>query len=316
VILPFPSRVALTDPLPDIIPAGGISLLAGAPGVGKTALLASLARDLKRGRPVFGHQPSPIPEVGIVIADRGWDRGAEFWFSRVGYAEIPHYAMADDTLFDPRSLRRKFERTQRLFEFIDRLKLPPGSVVIVDPLSLFLGGNLMDYDGCAVACHEIRALLRQRGLTMLASAHSAKLKADKKDRYLRPQDQILGTTALIGFCDTSAYLASPEEIGKTFYMFLWQPHAVPLETFQLERDDQGLFVPYGGTDFGTVRRVLDLFPADGSLVKLETLRQLAEAIPLSLTTIKRALDKLIEEGKITRARFGAYRRLLSPFDAT
>ena len=153
------------DPLPHILPQGGICLLIGAPNLGKTALLADIARAFRDGTPIFGHHPNPLPGMGIIAADRSWVRGARLWFERAGFPEIPVYSMIDDLSFDPRSLRRKYERTQRLAEFIDKLALPRGSLVYVDPISLFLGGNLIDYDACAVACHEIRQVLNTRSLS-------------------------------------------------------------------------------------------------------------------------------------------------------
>src|SRR5262245_46438530 len=234
------------DPLPNIIPAHGISLLAGAPNVGKTALLASLALAFRDGRPIFGHQPSHIPAIGVINADRSWARGAGVWFRRAGFPDVRYYSMADDPHFDPRTLRRRFERSQRLIDFTDKLQLPAGSLLIADPVSLFLGGNLLDYDACAVACHEIRHALTLRQLTLIAAAHAAKLKADRRERYLRLQDQILGSTALFGFTDTQMYLASPEETGKPYFTFVWHSHLAPPEFFSLERDEQGLFVPYSG----------------------------------------------------------------------
>jgi len=298
----------VSDPLPNVIPSCSICILAGAPNIGKTALLASLARDFRDNRPIFGHQPNQLPALGVIAADRNWARGAGVWFERVGYADVHYYSMADDLGFDPRSLRRKFERTQRLLEFTDRLALPPGSLLIVDPISLFLGGNLLDYDGCAVACHEIRAMLRQRLLTILATAHAAKLKADKRDRYLRLQDQILGSTAIFGFSDTQMYLAAPEEVGKSYYAFLWHPHGAPIETFSLERDEQGLFLPWSGADRGNQARVLALLPENGSEITFGALRELADAIPLSLSTLQRTLEKLLEDGRITKIRHGVYCR--------
>lgn len=298
------------DPLPRIIPAGGISLLAGAPNVGKTALLATLLRQLRDGKLVFGHQPNPVTAIGLITADRGWLRGAGEWFKRIGYGDILHYSMVDDAEFDPRSLRRRFERTQRLADFTDRLKLPAGALLCVDPVSLFLGGNLNDYDGCAIACHEIRAMLRDRALTMMGTAHSAKLRADKRDRYLRLQDQILGSTAIFGFSDTQMYLASPEEINKPYYAFLWHPHAAPCETFRLERDEQGLFVPYAGADQGNCARLLALLPEDGAEQPLPALLELAEALPLSRATVYRVLETLIERERVVKVRVGVYRRLV------
>jgi len=299
----------LLDPIPVVIPAGGISLLAGAPNVGKTALLAWLLKSLRDGTPIFGHQPNPLPAIAVIAADRRWERGAGFWFDRIGYPEVLHYAMADDKSFDPRSLRRRFERTQRLMEMVDRLKLPAGSLVCPDPIGLFLGGNLIDYDTCGVACHEIRVMLRDRSLTMLGLAHSAKLKADPRERYMRLQDQILGSTAIFGFSDTQMYLAGPEEIGEPYYAFLWHPHGARPETFHLSRDERGLFVPYAGTsDQGNCTRVLALVPENGDEITYIELRRLAAAIPLSSATLKRVLQTLLERERIVRSRRGAYRR--------
>ena len=36
------------------------------------------------------------------------------------------------------------------------LEVPPGTIVYVDPLAPFLGGNLNDYDACATACVKLR----------------------------------------------------------------------------------------------------------------------------------------------------------------
>jgi AAA domain len=305
---PAPAALFL-DPLPDIIPFGGISLLAGAPNVGKTALLAWLARAFRDRLPIFGRQPTPLPAIGIISADRGWARGAGEWFKRVGFADVRYYSMADDPTFDPRSLRRKFERTLLLAQFIDTLGLPPGSLLLIDPLSLFMGGNLLDYDGCAVACYEIRRILAKRGLTAICTAHSIKLKADRKDRYLRPQDQILGSTAIFGFSDTQMYLASPEEIDKPYYLFFWNSHVCKPESFPLERDEQGLFVPYSGADQGNCTRVLQLFPDDAE-IGLGLLCELAERIPLSRATVKRVLEVLIERERVVKVRHGIYRRVI------
>jgi len=286
-----------------------VSLLSGAAGLGKTALLAGMAKAFREGRPVFGHQPTPIAEIGIIVTDRGWDRGARVWFERVGFPEIRHYSMPDDPSFDPRCLRKKFDRTSRLGDFIDKLTLPRRSLLFVDPIGLFLGGNLLDYDSCAVACHEIRVLLRNRGLTLIATAHSGKLKADKKDRYARLQDQILGSSALLGFTDTQMVLASPDETGQRFYTFLWLSHLAPPETFLLERNEDGVFELARDTDGGTTARILALFPADGAETTLGELSQLAEAIPLTMKTVQRALAQLVTTGAVLKVRRGVYRRV-------
>jgi len=309
---PTPAAAPSTpaDLLPNIISHGSISLLSGAAGLGKTALLATIARAFRDGTPVFGHQPNPVAEIGIINADRGWDRGARVWFERAGFPEIKFYSMCDDPAFDPRCLRKKFDRTARLGEFIDKLTLPKRSLLLCDPIGLFLGGNLLDYDGCGVACHEIRVLLRQRELTMMATAHAGKLKADKKDRYARLQDQILGSSALLGFSDTQMVLASPEETGSAYYTFLWVPHLAPPETFLLERDELGIFRLAEGTDAGSAGRILALLPRSGDEITAGELGELAQAIPLTAKTVQRALSQLVAEGQVTKVRRGVYQRLV------
>ena len=307
--VPDPSCQVLpyTDPLPGVLPFTGISLLAGAPNVGKTALIAGILRDLRDGRPIFGRQPSPIAAIGYINADRSWVRGSGVWFERVGYPEIAQYTMSDDPAFNPKRLRKKHERTDILSAMIDLLQLPPHSLIVVDPIALFLGGNLLSYDDCAVACHEIRAYLRLRQYTLLATAHSAKIKADKKERYMRLQDQILGSTAIFGFSDTMMYLAAPQETGKPYFSFLWHPHQSPAEVFQLEQDSQGLFQIYTGADSANQNRVLALFPTDGSVITFKILVELAEQYPLSRATVARVLEALVEAEKVEKVDRGLYR---------
>jgi hypothetical protein len=303
-------------PLPSIIPARGITLLTGAPNVGKTALLAGLAQRFRDNQPIFGHQPTKLPAIGIIIADRSWEDGAADWFERAGFSDIRHYCMADDPFFNPKQLRRKFDRTDKWAEFVDRLKLPPCSLLLTDPISLFLGGNLNDYDSCAVACHEIRLAIRQRDLSLIATAHTAKIKADIRARYLRAQDQILGSTALLGFSDTQMYLASPEETGRSTYTFAWAPHQAPPETFDLVRTSTGLFEPVKASarSSGTQQRVLDLIPLDGGTLTLKEITDLALSYPLSEKTVRRDLNQLQAEGKVERLTRGVYRRAPFPAD--
>lgn len=305
-VIPF---CQVPDIIPKRLPGGGISLLAGAPNVGKTALLAGLLRDLRAGRPIFGHQPKPIPAIGIVNADRGWYNGAGYWLGLAGYGDIRAYSLMDDETFNMKRLRRKFERTDLLASFIDSLQLPPYSLVIVDPISLFLGGNLLDYDACSVACGEIRTYLRLRKLSMLATVHSGKLKTDKNDRYVRTSDQILGSTAIPGFTDAILHLASPEEIGKPYYALAWHPHCDKKEIYKLERDDQGLFLPYSGVDEANKRRVLSCLPTDRSALSLSEVVEQAQQFPLSQSTVQRVLTELVDDGLVEKVGHGKYAKI-------
>lgn len=299
---------AFPDPIPNIIPFGGISLLAGAPGTGKTALLASMLKDLRDGKAIFGHQPSPITSLGLLCVDRSWTTNRQ-WFERAGFPEIPVYSVVDDHSFVKSRLRKKFDRIKLFSEFLDKLPLAPGGLVVADPIAMFLGGNLIDYDACAVACLELREIMHDRQLSMIGTAHTAKIKNDVKARYLRLQDQILGSTAIFGYTDTQMYLASPAELGTPHYTFLWNPHLSPPATFDLTRDEQGLFIPWTAEHGGNHERLLRCFPPDDSTLTYTALCQLAATIPLSTATVKRLLKALLDEGQIRKDANGGYARI-------
>lgn len=231
------------DPLPPVITGATVNLLAGAPGVGKTALTAWLARCFAESTPIFGHQPGPIGKVAFLGADRSWTQSSRRWFDAAGFPDIAHYSLQDDPHFVPGRLRRRLDRLKILTEALDQLALPAASLVFVDPLGIFLGGNLNDYDACAVACMEIRRVCWERQLTVIGSAHAGKQKSDKAERYLRPQDRILGSAALFGFTDTQMYLASPQEMESDYYSFFIVSHHAKAMAFELDRDEHGLFVP-------------------------------------------------------------------------
>lgn len=316
----------LLDPLPRILTLGSLNLLAGASGVGKTALIAELARRFRDGEPIFGHKPNIPTGIGYITADRPWSSSKQ-WFEAAGFPEIRQYSMVDDLKLPTSRIRKKFERTKLLQDCVKRLELPPGGLVIVDPVALFLGGNLLDYDAVAVACIEIQRYLMDEAYSLLGMAHSAKQKADRGDRYLRAQDRISGSMALLGYTGTQMYLMAPEEAGpkETAFHFHWNPHHAPPETFRLVKDDHGLFSDIGtGTPTDTdhdlrlaydteTKRILASIPEAPSVIST------AELIafhcyggdPIPRRTLFRKVALLAKRGDVIQVRRGAWQRPLS-----
>jgi hypothetical protein len=296
------------DPIPEIIPGGGISIIAGASGIGKTALLAWIATRFRDHAPLFGHPTGAIPEQVMLAIDRSWIQSTSKWFEAVGYPEIRAYSPLDDTSFKPTSMRNKNNRLALLRSMLDKFTpLAAGSLVYIDPLAPFLGGNLNDYDACATACMEIRELARQRRITVIGTAHTAKLKADPKDRYARVQDRILGSAALLGYTDTQMYLAAPAETGHRYYEFMWNPHHAAQQTFKLDRDpSNGLFIPPGeGKNTDEQQSILAFLKAQPD----HTARfvEILTAVPLPKSTIHYHLQILISDGLVEQAGRGLYR---------
>ena len=171
------------DPIPSILLGGSINLLAGASGVGKTAFLSRFLWDLVQGRPVFKRQPNPIPKVVILSIDRSWQQSSSAWYRLAGWQDdqLAHYCLQDDLTLDLNRLRIRAQRISLFRYMLDQVApLPFGSLVVTDPIAPFLGGNLMDYDACMVACTQLRRVCRERGITIIGTAHASKQKNDSK----------------------------------------------------------------------------------------------------------------------------------------
>lgn len=323
-------------PIPGVIQFGSVNLLAGAPGVGKTALTATLLRQLRDGEPIFETPTCTPPRIAYLCADRGWET-AQTWLERAGFPDIIHYSLTDDDDFDDNKLHNKRARLVILRECLDKLgDLPRGSFVCVDPIALFMGGNLLDYDTCAIFLIGIRKICRARGITILGLGHASKQKNDKKEQYRRLQDRILGSAAQHGYGDTQMYLAAPEETGEDFYTFLWQPHLRKPEYFKLMREEEsGLFIPWDGRSATPAVQAPPALTAQPYHPPSQTLRaatqtaeegKLLAAIPAELpgvgfgeliaqfreyasrATIYRYLQQLLSEGIIVQPTHGRYMR--------
>lgn len=302
-----PSQEFPPDPIPRILLGGSVNLLAGMPGVGKSAFLAWFLVRMRDGLEIFGHRPTTIAKMAIVSVDRSWHQSSQLWLELAGFGDIAHYCLQDDMEFVVDRLENKRGRMQILREALDRLTpLPFGSLVVVDPIAPFLGGNLLDYDACMVACTKIRRVCRERGITIIGVSHAGKQKNDKKERYLRLQDRIVGSTAQFGYTDTAMYLASPEETGEKFYTFMWNPHHAPAAAYQLGRSADGLFVPWGESSVAieedTLLKIVPETPDGVSFADLITTSGLSKA------TVHRRLQELVSERRIERVGHGTYRR--------
>ncbi len=317
------------DPLFPIFIGGTVNVFAGASGTGKTALLASWAVALRDGQPICGYQPGDISGgIYLISADRSYIQSTKRWFILAGWGDIPCYSLQDDLDFNVQRLRKKVDRVDILKHCLDRLEVRPRSVTLIDPLGLFLGGNLLDYDTCLVACSEIRRICQTRQTTMIGLAHASKQIADPKRRYLRLQDRVAGSTAIFGYSDTQIYLAAPEELSTakepiSHYTLYWNPHHAPAETFALDRTKSGLFT--------ASKKIIDTRAVNATpiLERAMTLLEWISPNPAGTAygnlyilitqhpnldigterTLHRWLNVLLEHHLIERVGHGSYRRL-------
>jgi len=267
--------------------------------------MAWVLKRLKDGLPIFDRTTNAPTKLGYICADRG-HLTARYWLDKADYPDIAFYSLADDEAFNTGRLRSKVNLIKILGECLDKLKLPPGSLAVVDPLALFMGGNLNDYMNCAVACLEMRRECSRRQITLIGTAHASKQKSDRKERYQRLQDRILGSSAQLGYGDTQLYLASPEETSERFYTFLWHSHTAPAEVFPLGRNKEGMFVPWAESAQSEVEtKILSVITTTEEGTAFADIL-IASEVPK--TTAFRTLQDLVNDGRVLKVGHGRYRR--------
>ena len=232
------------DPIPGIMPFGTLTVLSGAPGAGKTALIAEFYARLRDGRPVWGYPTNKPTGFAYIASDRQWASHQQ-WFDLVGMSDIPRYSLADDPHFDVKDI----EESKALALFHDALKqcnngAPPipGSIVTVDPVTpLFIAGSPNSSRAVAKTLLTMSREARSFQITLMLVGHFGKQSADRNARYQRPQDRIAGSGAFSGFSDTQMFLCEPDPPDHPFHMFGWNPRHRPPEEFMCRRNESGRF---------------------------------------------------------------------------
>lgn len=250
----------IQDIIPAYLPACQVHLFSGASGAGKTALTFSLLQALATQTTFLGMKARTPAFVGYVAADRTWN-DHRIWLQTVGLSDLPYYSIVDDRHVTGEALRsRKFgNRFQLLkrciagmlvkqclaspFDSVDVAlrKLPKDAFIVVDPISVFLGGDLLKYDLVFTHMLDLSQFCIEYQCTIFGIAHAGKQKNDPSQRYTRPQDRIVGTTAQTGCAGTTMHLAPESETGKPWYEFAIVPHHAEAKGLKLRRKSNGLF---------------------------------------------------------------------------
>lgn len=301
------------DPIPGIMPFGTLTMLSGAPGAGKTAMVADFYVRWRDGRTIWGHATNAPTGFAYIASDRQWASHQQ-WFNQVGMPDIPHYSLADDPHFDIKNI----EESKALGLFHDALKqcndgAPPipGSMVTVDPVTpLFIAGSPNSSRAVAKTLLTMSREARSFQITLLLIGHFGKQPADRKARYQRPQDRIAGSGAFSGFSDTQMYLCEPDLPEHPYHSFGWNPRHQPPQEFSCVRNAQGLFVPYDAMEEdAAASRVYDCLTEKGE-TKIALIKdRAATRHQMSAATLKRALDRLLKDGRIVRIKRGVYARV-------
>jgi hypothetical protein len=179
-----------------LLPAGGLSVIAGKPKVGKSTLARAMALRVSRGEPILGRETQTGPVLYLGLEDpRRVTRGH---FRTLG-------ATADDNLYIWTGARPD----QALTWLEARLAEHDPVLVVVDTLQHLLGiVDLNDYAKVVPGLTPLLNLARARRAHIMLSHH-----AGKGDRA--GFDAILGSVGIAGTVDVSLLVRRREDNTRT-----------------------------------------------------------------------------------------------------
>lgn len=224
---------------PTTIPQGQISILAGASGAGKTTLLMQAIAAASRGK-------SFLPEftwkgekgIAYVAADRPIEEVLSLAKRlEVNEDKVEFYSIVDDQQITAKIL----STPSNLFNLAKSKFSKPFDVLILDPIGLFIDGNIINYHHVARSLVPMNQFATREGVTIIATHHSRKARIDQK--FARPQDRIAGSTAFLGYSGTQMVLVPANEENddqiREDQLFII-PHTLPAIKVFLQRGQDGL----------------------------------------------------------------------------
>ncbi len=301
------------DPIPGIITFGTVNIFAGAPGVGKTAMIVDWIARMATGRTIWHHPTNCPTGFYYIAADRQWNSHSR-WLELAGLdpTKINHYSIADDDKLDLTQLSNPSNALDFFATCLLGLKPQPGGLLVVDPGSpLFIAGSPNNSRDVAYSLLSMSRMAQAQQLTMLISAHFGKQTGDSKTKYTRPQDRIAGSGAFSGFSDTQIYLVDPDpENNIGFHTLGWNPRHRPPQEFPCTRLANGLFGPWDTMkEDEQAQRILDAMEVNGVQT---TIGDLAEKVltlhGYSRMQVRRTLERLLKDRLIVRLGRGRFMR--------
>lgn len=275
---------------------GEIHILNGASGSGKTTILMQALSKWERGEefPMMFDASS----CAYLVADRSEEQALSF-VKRLGLQKVEVYGFVGDPTF-PMSLLKDAEALMK--ECFKKLKRK-FDLLILDPLMPFMRiRNSKDMTAVMESLIPLTRLARAMNITIVGVHHATKTRSDFT--FLRPQDRISGSSAFQGYSCDQMTLIEGIERGEHYHMLSITSHFAPEETYTLDRDCNGFFIPVPEEELklGKLRHV---FKQKGK-VSSKDLISFAENLGISKSTLYRELKKLRVDGSLSKEKHGMY----------
>lgn len=217
----------------NLFPRGGISIIGGDSGVGKSWLTLHLAQCVAFGLPFLGQ--FPVTPCGVLVLDaesgpRLLQRRVKKLYSGLRYEEGE--LRADLPLdYLPKAVRFKPESVGKFADYLSREGI---GLVIADPLVHFAGVEENSAEGMAGFFEVIREIASQSDSTFIFTHHSRK---ESKLASNAPGQMLRGSSAIRAILDSHLFLRKLKG-GRLMCEHDKSRHGEPVPAFLIEITDE------------------------------------------------------------------------------
>lgn len=280
----------------DIFPANAIHLICGPSGAGKSRwTFTEVILPWHRGEDVLGYKSHPEPFAYISC-----DRPKASVLRTLDSIEVkPDFPII--------SIMGR-ARTLPTFQSILAAIPADTRVLFIEPLQVF-AKRANDYLNVWEWFQHGYTLCEERGLTILGSCHTTKVKEDQQ--FINPREKILGSVAWGGCAET--VVAVEPVFGKggatSQRKVTVMPRNFEQEELLYDFNDKGILVQCDDAQQAAAF-MLEQESAKlkmGDLITADDFRQWAASFKISRRSVERWIRKMCEIGRLERVQKGVYK---------
>jgi hypothetical protein len=262
-----------------ILPAGGLSLVAAKPKVGKTTLALQLAVAVSRGTMFLGRKTRQATVIYLALEEHRDE--VQKILSQLGVAEEPLYIH-----FGP-APAKAMEEIQSLIEE------KGAKFLVIDILQKFCRvKDLNDYAQVTRTLEPLMAIARKIDCHIQFTHH-----AGKKERS--DGDDIIGSTGLLGGVDTSIHIKKRNRESRIFFTIQRYGLDVPQTVIALK---DGFLVVEGNREEVEIEETIPLILE--ALEGLLTEKEVGERIERNRNLVSKSLRCMVEREVVKRTGTG------------
>lgn len=263
-----------------ILPAGGLSLVAAKPKVGKTTLALQLAVAVSRGDIFLGRKTRQATVVYLALEEHRDE--VQKNLSKLGVTDEPLYIH-----FGP-APAKAMEEVEAL------IKEKGAKFLVIDILQKFCRvRDLNDYAQVTRTLEPLMAIARKIDCHIQMTHHAGKKERDDGD-------DIIGSTGLLGGVDTSIHIKKRNRESRIFFTIQRYGLDVPQTVIALK---DGLLVMEGSREEVEIEETIPLI-LEALENGLLTEKEVGELVERNRTLVSKSLRHGVERGAIKRTGSG------------